>query len=126
MVTLDGHVVAEVQLSKTPNVWWVLDADYGVVVEHDIKTIESEPDLIKLPYLQAGYDEKIVNKLVDIYGPQGNYEITDRSYCRVEGKFYQLKWIAPLALMMPWVLFWLLASGMNRIRGNKQRAVNVA
>ena len=109
MVTLDGHTVAEARLDKDQGIWWVLDADYGVVLEYDIKTLEQHPEIIKASYMQAGYSAEIAEKLAGYYGPDGNYAITDRTQCEKEALFYRLKWPLPVIAATPFCLIVLIS-----------------
>ncbi|MBA1330248.1 hypothetical protein QQ73_03385, partial [Candidatus Endoriftia persephone str. Guaymas] len=37
--------------AKTTNGdWWILDPDYGVVIPHDLRTLEQQPELVSEYY----------------------------------------------------------------------------
>jgi hypothetical protein len=116
-VTLDGHVIVEVFVgrdSQNNRVDWVLDGDLGVVFEQGITFLQEHPEVVKNGYLKAGYPESLAEKMANIYGPSGNYALTGTGYCEEEALFYQLKWVLPLGLIWPLILFTLL-----KIRGKR-------
>lgn len=103
LVELSGHVqlTAEVR----PGVWWLVDPDHGVIAEHDLETIQANPDLIRPYYESAGYPPTTVNLLVDIFGPEGNRlhaEVEDYSRNRfyAEQVAYAGIWVLPLGLLI--------------------------
>jgi hypothetical protein len=101
LVTLDGHTITEAQVDKTTRTWWVLDADFGVVLEYDMETVSENPDLARQAYIDAGYAESVADVISAYYGPEGNYVITERRYCEQEVQAYRLKWILPVMLVFP-------------------------
>lgn len=98
-IVLDGHVVAEAQVDREKDVWWILDADFGVVLEHNIKYLEAHPEVIASKYVEAGYDLKTANLVADFYGKAGNYVQTNVGICRVEDNLYKWKWYLPFGLL---------------------------
>lgn len=104
---LEGHVVAQVLIeidqASGQETWWVLDADYDVVLEHSVAYLEQHPEVIREDYLAAGYDEDIADLLVTIYGPEGNYQERNIGYCRAEEAFYEQKWRIPLYMLVPFL-----------------------
>ena len=50
MVSLAGHMVATAQVDEKSDEWWILDADFGVVIEHNIDEIEQQPEIISSFY----------------------------------------------------------------------------
>lgn len=115
IIGLDGHVVAMALINKSDDQWWILDADYGVVIPHGIDEIEHNPSMIEPYYAQAGYDSVLINVLVDIYQAKGNkvvngvreYDWRLRSYSLryyLESVTYFLKWMLPLLMLFPWIL----------------------
>lgn len=98
-MVLDGHVVAEAQVDKENDTWWILDADFGVVVEHDIKTIEEHPEMVIENYVNAGYDLKTAKMVAGFYGKEGNYVQSNVGICRVEERLYKWKWYLPFGLL---------------------------
>jgi hypothetical protein len=114
IVGLSGHVVLRAQVDKSSDEWWILDPDYGVVIPYDIDIIENNTAIIRPFYAQAGYKQKTISKLENIYEEEGNavksLEQGVRGYqikrSRNEPIFYFLKWIIPSILMtMPLYLF---------------------
>lgn len=106
IVGLSGHVVLRAQVDKSHDEWWVLDPDYGVVIPYDIDIIENNTKLIRPFYAQAGYKQKKINKLENIYEKEGNAVMSEQGAkgyqikrCSNEPRFYFLKWIIPCILM---------------------------
>ena len=81
--------------------WWVLDSDFGVVLEHSVAYLQENPEAVRQAYLAAGYDEDIAQKMNDIYGPDGNYIERNAGYCREETAAYRQKWLFPIYLLLP-------------------------
>jgi hypothetical protein len=104
IVALDGHVVLRARVDNASNEWWVLDGDYGVVLEHDFKYLAEKPELVRETYGEAGYPPSILEKLTPIYAPEGNKVITKSLVCNREDNLYLLKWLIPLALVIPLLL----------------------
>jgi hypothetical protein len=98
-VVLDGHVVAEAQVDREKDIWWVLDADFGVVLEHDMNFLQGHTNSIVEKYVNAGYDLKTAKMVADFYGPDGNYIQSNIGICRVEENLYRWKWYLPIGLL---------------------------
>ena len=114
VLRLDGHVVAYAEVDSVKNKWWVLDADYGVIIPYSIKKIEKETSLIRFHYEYKGYPNTIVTKLMDIFGKNGNILFEDAySYFgwRVffERFCYFLKWAIPIFFLL--ISFLLIVKG---------------
>jgi hypothetical protein len=108
IVGLEGHVVTRALIDKASDTWWILDADYGVVIEHDIGDIESNPQLIREAYAAQGYRENFIDTLVGIYDPEDNQTIGKYHFCEWEDYFYQLKWWLPVLGLIPFPVFVLV------------------
>jgi len=108
IVGLEGHVVTRARVDKETNQWWILDADYGVVIEHDIDEIEANPALVQEPYEAQGYSQGVIDALVDIYGPEGNIIIDENLQCEGEDHLYLLKWLIPSLGILPFASFLIL------------------
>jgi hypothetical protein len=98
-MVLDGHVVAEAQVDSKNDIWWILDADFGVVLEHDINFLQQHTNSIVEKYVKAGYDLKTAKMIAGFYGKEGNYAQSNIGICRVEERLYQWKWYLPLGLL---------------------------
>jgi hypothetical protein len=105
LVLLDGHVVASAQVDDER--WWVLDPDYGVVIPQSIEQIQEAPESVRPFYRAAGHSEKVIDLLVQLYGPEGNMVLDGVGDPRrpaymlravFEKVAYFLKWAIPLAL----------------------------
>jgi len=68
---LGGHVVT---VAAIPQGQWVLDPDYGVVLPHSLRELEEKPELVRGYYEAIGTPQEMLDKLVSIYGPEGNSE----------------------------------------------------
>jgi hypothetical protein len=99
-MVLDGHVVAEAQVDRENDTWWILDADFGVVLEHDMKTLEEHPEMVIEKYVDAGYDLKTAKMVSEFYGKEGNYVQSNVGICRTEENLYKWKWYLPLGLLI--------------------------
>jgi hypothetical protein len=98
-MVLDGHVVAEAQVDRQKDTWWILDADFGVVLEHNMQFLEQHPEVIAKKYVDAGYDLKTADLVTEFYGKEGNYVQTNPGICRVEEGLYKWKWYLPFGLL---------------------------
>jgi glycosyltransferase involved in cell wall biosynthesis len=105
---LSGHVVLRAQVDENRDEWWVLDPDYGIIIPYDIDFIENDPKVIRPFYEQAGYNQKQIDLLENIYAKEGNVvskEQGARGYqfkrFRDEPRFYFFKWVIPIILIVP-------------------------
>ena len=98
-IVLDGHVVAEAQVDRKKDIWWILDADFGVVLEHDMNFLQEHPEGIVEKYVNAGYDLSIAKRIAAFYGKEGNYIQSNTGICRVEVNLYKWKWYLPIGLL---------------------------
>jgi len=110
IVGLEGHVVVRARVDKETDKWWILDADYGVVIEHDINEIEANPEFVQEAYAAQGYSQGVIAALADIYGPEGNIVIDENPQCAGEDYLYLLKWLLPSLGILPFVFFVLIYS----------------
>ena len=103
---LDGHVVAVVgPLSDGKT--YIVDGDYGVYLPLTPEEIENDPSLIASSYLAGGYRPNQIGVLIDIYGPEGNFEYGTELSWRVVA----LRWSVPIAMLLLSIsLFWLTRS----------------
>jgi hypothetical protein len=114
-MVLDGHVVAEAQVDRKSDTWWILDADFGVVLEHDMKTLEEHPEMVIENYVNAGYDLKTAKMVSEFYGKEGNYVQSNVGICLVEENLYRWKWYLPFGLLILSTLYF----GWIWFRGRK-------
>jgi len=98
-MVLGDHIVSEVQVDPVTKTWWVMDADYGVVLEYDIATLENHPELVIENYENAGYDQDVAKKLATIYGKDGNFITSNTGICRQEEQLYKARWSIPVILL---------------------------
>jgi hypothetical protein len=99
-IVLEGHVVAEAQVDPKNDTWWILDADFGVVLEHDMKFLQNHIDIIPEKYIQAGYDPKTADMVAGFYGKEGNYIQSNIGICHAEDSLYRWKWYLPIASLI--------------------------
>ena len=99
-IVLDGHVVSEAQVDREKDIWWILDADFGVVLEHDMNFLQGHPEVILEKYVDAGYDLNIAERVATFYGKEGNYIQSNAGICRVEENLYKWKWYLPVGLLI--------------------------
>ncbi len=105
IVGLNGHVVVQARVNKETDEWWLLDPDYGVVIEHDLEQVERNPEIIIPAYQEKGYKDQVINKLVSIYGSNGNEIIDEKLGCEREEHLYLLKWLIPITGMLPFLMY---------------------
>lgn len=109
IVSMPGHVVATARVDDVRDEWWILDADYGVVLPYSIEAIRAQPRIIAPYYRSRGHGEQTVADLVSIYGkdaqvyPDGARNYGDKIYW-AETTAYALIWIIPGLLMIPFVV----------------------
>ena len=98
IIGLHGHVANLVQISESPETWRVVDADYGVVVEHSLEAIEKKTALINPYYQAAGFGGEYLTKLNAAYAAEGNLvlgkltDYTTYGQVRSEISCYGAKW----------------------------------
>ena len=108
IAALDGHVVVQVRVDKEADEWWVLDADYGVVIQHDLDKIAQNPKLVRDVYREKGYLDTVIDDLVRYYHPDGNAIIDKTLRCDAEEHLYLLKWLLPITGMLPFLSYLLV------------------
>lgn len=115
IVSLDGHVVVRARVDE--KTWYVCDPDYGVVIPHDIRTIEADPSLVRSFYAGVavpggGDPESVPSEMARLYGPEGNMIASDvRQYYPkrfyIEKAAYAAKWAVPVLLCGPFLILLL-------------------
>ncbi len=108
IIGLDGHVVVMAQVEPSASTpWWILDPDYGVVIEHTIDEVETNLDIITIPYERKGYSTTAIKSLKSLYDKQGNFQVNSiekfigAENCKIEKYSYILAWIIPILLILP-------------------------
>lgn len=114
-ITLNGHVVATAKV-ENPDIWWILDPDFGVVIKNDLPTLEKNPDFIMSAYLESGVSLAQAKSLADIYistpnfvwpeGRMGYSDCTDIKRWTRKSSFY-LIWLIPFSTIMLSIIFLL-------------------
>ncbi len=87
---------------------WILDPDYGVVIEHDLDQITDNPDIIRDAYAAQGYSRGVIENLVQIYAPPGNQLTDEGLLCPQENFLYVLKWLIPTIGFLPYTTLFIL------------------
>jgi hypothetical protein len=105
IVGLDGHVVVRARVNKETDEWWILDADYGIVIQADLDEITANPHLVREAYRQRGYNEEAIELLTNIYTSTDNRILDTKLVCSLENYYYRLKWYLPLLGLLPLMLF---------------------
>ena len=114
IAALDGHVVVRARVDKDADEWWVLDPDYGVVLQHDLEEIAQNPEIIISAYQGKGYNDLVIAKLIRIYGPDGNEIIDEKLQCDKEEHLYLLKWLLPIIGLFPLTSYLLIHNIRSR------------
>ena len=107
IIGLDGHVIVSAEVDE--NMWWILDPNKGVVIPHSINEVEKNPEIIKVYYKNAGYEN--LQTMISHYGVEGNVHaneygvigFTKRKYV-IEYVFYIFKWLLPILFVLPAML----------------------
>ncbi len=108
IVGLEGHVVTRARVDNKTEEWWIVDADYGVVIEHDLDEIEANLDIVREAYQRHGYNDQVIENLVDIYGAEDNQIIDKNLKCAQEDYLYLLKWLIPILGLLPFLMFMIM------------------
>lgn len=104
LVSLGGHTVASARLGGRE---FVLDPDFGVVLDFGVEHAERHPEDVERAYRDAGYPADRARGLAALYGPEGNRVIWGGEAGRRPGRVLlergaqALKWTGPLALLLP-------------------------
>jgi hypothetical protein len=110
ILALDGHVVTTAEVE--PDVWWVLDADYGVVLPAGVEVLEQDLARVRAAYAAAGLVAEELDTVVASYAPAGNVVWESVfAYCSpqrfaFEYASYVLIWVVPLLLLVPAARLW--------------------
>lgn len=120
MVTLFGHVVVTAEVA--PGVWHIFDPDLGVVIPHDLPTLQQREDILRQAYgpvirslpldpdIRQVFEDMLVNAYVDRatnhIDPLGreSYHSGLRAFgmwhSELEPFLYRMKWLIPAGLML--------------------------
>lgn len=120
IVTLFGHVVVTAEV--TPGVWHIFDPDLGIVIPHDLHTLQQREDILRQAYspvirslpldrdilvafedmLVAAYLDRDTNH-IDPLGRE-SYHSGLRAFGMWHGELepflYRMKWLIPAGLML--------------------------
>lgn len=115
VVRLGGHVVTRAQVA--PDRWYILDADYGIVLPHDLDELQRDPQLVHKYYAhiesmyRSGRDNIPLAAMVAIYGADDNRIMAPGVVGEVGWKAYWLErlsyvaiWLIPALLLLPCLL----------------------
>tara|TARA_Y100001968_G_C19454442_1_gene771561 strand:+ start:297 stop:1103 length:807 start_codon:yes stop_codon:yes gene_type:complete len=117
LLGLGGHVVTTVE--SEDKTWWILDADYGVVIPHSIQDIYEDPSIITNYYIQKVYSEKEAIEIRDIYQKEENflgedwYSINYKYIFILYNASTFLKWFLPLILIYPYISSKVIFNNIN-------------
>ncbi|MEO5365434.1 MAG: hypothetical protein H7831_03605 [Magnetococcus sp. WYHC-3] len=112
---LGGHVVVSAQVGPLDNPWWILDADYGVVIPLGMRALEQNPGLA-IPYYAASMEHvphldsrEQAEGVSTLYGPENNHVYAGvatygQRIAQVELLSARLKWALPTLLLLIWGL----------------------
>ncbi|MCG8544201.1 MAG: hypothetical protein MJE12_08345 [Alphaproteobacteria bacterium] len=119
---LQGHVVALAQ--TTDGSHFVVDPDYGFVIEGRLDEVASQPSRIVAAARSGGHTLKAAQNLAKIYGPEGNIAFWngDRAYRPlgywIERIAYALKWLLPVAFAVAGFLLFRLRRSQRPLDGD--------
>ncbi len=106
MLGLSNHriITAEVE----PGQWWILDPDFGVVIESDLATVELDSNIVRDAYREAGHSKKDVDNMVRMFELKGKrvepLSVFYKERYYLEPLTYILIWLIPLGLLLPKLL----------------------
>lgn len=110
IVEIRDHVVVTAEIA--PGEWWVLDADFGVVIPHSLEAMKRDPALV-----DAYYDTTIGNYLAASYLSERRdvYHPTDyrTGTTMIENLSYGAIWLLPILLLLEGVLLLLSRPGAS-------------
>lgn len=111
IVGLDGHVVVTALADPQNDQWWILDPDFGVIIDQDLAYIEQNPTIISHFYAETDFSEAEISNMVSIFEKPGNfipekdgsivYHPTRYVMISFEYLAYVLKWLLPLVFIFP-------------------------
>jgi len=78
------------------------------IVEHDLDEIEANLDIVREAYQKHGYNDQVIENLVDIYGAEDNQIIDKNLKCAQEDYLYLLKWLIPILGLLPFLMFMIM------------------
>ncbi len=106
MLGLSNHRIVTAQVQNGQ--WWILDPDFGVVIEADLKTVEQDSNLVRVAYREAGHSQKDTDNMVRMFELKGKRVEPLSEFYRERYYFepiaYFLIWVIPLFFILPWVL----------------------
>ena len=110
IVSLDGHVVVEALVERSPDRWWTLDTDLGVVFQRSTRELADDLDRVTLRYAERGFPESAQEWARGVYakGPMRtsasalHYGGLSRAPLDVAAT--PLSWLIPFGLMAVAVL----------------------
>jgi hypothetical protein len=110
IVSFGEHVVVMAEVA--PDEWWVLDPDYGVTIPYSLSDIQTNPELVRKSYEDAGWAPQPIQNLMRIYGHDlptiyhGDGAKTYHAKLWIAEKLcYIMIWVIPALLMLPQVIF---------------------
>lgn len=109
IVTVPGHVMVEAYIENTPI---LLDADYGIVLEHGIAYYENHPEALIREYQsyfgKINDGELMIARNLRDYGYKlwngTSHFITKKYY--FEKFAYPMKWLLPLIMIASGIFLW--------------------
>jgi hypothetical protein len=98
IIGLEGHVVASAATESGE--WWILDADYGLVLHHDIGVLERDPSPVLRAYSRS-VDAELAGQIAEIYQTPNNTIFASGRFRQPwkEQAIYVAKWLLPLSLL---------------------------
>jgi len=102
IVSFDGHVIVEYVNDEGEAL--LLDPDFGIELDFSLDKLLANPGLFRSYYHAAGYSERELNLLTDIF--QRNYVLFDDAYHFMKKRFlfeyasYFFKWLLPITLIV--------------------------
>lgn len=129
LVHLHGHIVVTALVNKNENEWWILDPDFGIVFENDLKFLENNLDIVESKYKDVVAKSRVDNSrkiawianIITIYGNKNDHLINEMSdyfgknYCEKENFDYILIWVIPVFLVIPGIIIFIKKHARHKL-----------
>lgn len=106
MLGLSNHRILTAEVE--PGQWWILDPDFGVVIEADLEAVEENPGLARIAYEKEVHSKKDIDNMVRMFELKDKrvepLSVFYKERYYLEPFTYILLWIIPFGLMLPRIL----------------------
>lgn len=114
VVGLSGHVITMAEVNEQ---WYVVDPEYNVIIPYSLDVVARDPEMIA-EYYSTTWAPGFVPEL---YTTSENNVVFENAVAykgfnspRIEKKAYTYKWVLPLFLMIPLLIYWLIVAVIKK------------